>query len=207
MAASQLARARVAGRVFRGAVAALAAATVCVPLRLAAAKTDIEITYDKKYSFAGQRRWAWHPDGAGDTRLAMTAQDDAKRVAARVDPVVVPAVERELKGRGLAQVTDTPDFYVHYYFLGTVGELSQVAGQFLPAVPEWGIPPFTASSTALSVYPVGTLIIDITTAANRDIVWRGSAKRKIDMASPDQKRKEVFERAIRDLLKGFPPKQ
>jgi uncharacterized protein DUF4136 len=206
MAASQLGRSRVAAGAFRIVVAAVTAATLCGPLHLAAAGTDIEITFDKKYSFAGQRRWAWHPDGPGDTRLAMSAQDDAKRVAARVDPIVIPAVERELKSRGLAKVADVPDLYVHYYFLGTVGELSQVAGQFLPAVPMWGVPPFNASSTALSVYPVGTLIIDITSAANREIVWRGSAQRKIDMESSEQKRKEVVERAIRDLLKEFPPK-
>jgi len=203
MAASQLTARRALVR--RLAAAALAAAAVFGPLY--AAKTDIEIDYDKKHSFAGQRRWAWHPDGPGDTRLAISAQDDAKRVAARVDPVVIPAVEREMKGRGLAKVTDTPDLYVHYYFLGTVGELSQVAGQFLPAVPMWGVPPFAASSTALSVYPVGTLIIDITSAANRAIVWRGVAQRKVDMESSEQKRKEVLERAVRDLLRGFPPKQ
>jgi hypothetical protein len=205
MAASQLAssQVRIARRI---AAAALMAASLYGPLHLDAAKTDIDIEYDKMYSFAGQRRWAWHPDGPGDTRLAISAQDDAKRVAARVDPVVIPAIERELKGRGLAKVSDTPDLFVHYYFLGTVGELSQVAGQFLPALPMWGVPPFTASSTALSVYPVGTLIIDITSAANRAIVWRGSAKRKIDMESSDQKRKDVVERAIRDMLKEFPPK-
>ena len=62
------------------------------------------------------------------------------------------------------------------------------------------------SSSALTVYRVGTLVIDITTAANRVIVWRGSAERKIDVESPDQKRREVLERAVRDLLKGFPPK-
>jgi Domain of unknown function (DUF4136) len=195
------------GRALRTATLALVALALCGPLYLHAAKTDIDIEYDKKYSFAGLRRWAWHPDGAGDTRLAISAQDDAKRIAARVDPVVIPAIEREMKGRGLSQVTDTPDLYVHYYFLGTVGELSQVAGQFLPAVPEWGVPPFTAGSTALTVYPVGTLIIDITSAANRVLVWRGTARRKIDMESPDQKRKQVVEQAIRDLLKGFPPKQ
>jgi hypothetical protein len=205
VAASQLAASR-AGIARRLGIAAMVAATLYGPLHLDAAKTDIDISYDRQYSFAGQRRWAWHPDGPGDTRLAMTAQDDAKRVAAMVDPIVVPAIERELKGRGLAKVADTPELYVHYYFLGTVGELSQVAGQFLPAVPMWGVPPFNASSTALTVYPVGTLIIDITSAANRAIVWRGSAQRKIDMASSEQKRKEVVERAIRDLLKGFPPK-
>jgi len=188
----------------RLAATALAAIAVCGPLY--AAKTDLDIDYDKTHSFAGQRKWAWHPDGPGDTRLAISAADDAKRVAARVDPVVIPAVERELKGRGLAKVADAPDLYVHYYFLGTVGELSQVAGQFLPAVPVWGVPPFAASSTALSVYPVGTLIIDITSAANRAIVWRGVAQRKVDMESSEQKRKEVLDRAVRDLLRGFPPK-
>src|SRR5215831_13928074 len=115
------------------AAAMLAATAVAGPLY--AAKTDIDIDYDKTYSFAGVRKWAWHPDGPGDTRLAISAQDDAKRVAARVDPVVIPAVEREMKGRGLTKVTDGPDVYVHYYFLGTMGEMSQVAGQFLPAVP------------------------------------------------------------------------
>jgi uncharacterized protein DUF4136 len=202
MASSQLGARRAV--VWRLAAAALAAVAMSGPLH--AAKTDIDIDYDKTYSFAGQRKWGWHPDGPGDTRLAISAQDDAKRVAARVDPVVIPAVERELKGRGLAKVADTPDLYVHYYFLATVGEMSQVAGQFLPAVPVWGVPPFAASSTALSVYPVGTLIVDITSAGNRAIVWRGSAQRKIDMESSDQKRKEVIERAIRDLFKGFPPK-
>jgi hypothetical protein len=186
--------------------AVIAAVTLLMPVGIDAAKTDIRIDYDKKFSFAGLKRWTWHPDGPGDVRLAFTSNDDPKRVASRVEPVVVPAVERQLKERGLERVADTPDLYVHYYMLGTVGELSQVHGQFLPAVPEWGLPPFLGSSSALTVYRVGTLVIDITTAANREIVWRGSAERKIDFESPDQKRREVLERAVRDLLKGFPPK-
>ena len=183
--------------------AVIAAATLFTPLGIEAAKTDIRIDYDKKFSFAGLKRWTWHPDGPGDVRLAFTASDDPKRVASRVEPVVVPAVERQLKERGLERVTDTPDLYVHYYMLGTVGELSQVQGQFIPAVPEWGLPPFLTSSSALTVYRVGTLVIDITTAANRVIVWRGPAERKIDFESPDRNAARCWSGRFAISLKDF----
>ncbi len=173
-----------------------------------AAKTDISIDFDRKFSFAGLRTWAWHPDGSGDVRLAISASDDPKRVAARVDPIIVPAVERELMGRTFTQTTaDRADLYVHYYVLAAVNQSAQYMGQFAAPVPQWGLPPFTPSTTALSIYPVGTLIIDITSPAPRAIVWRGSASREIDIQRPDDERRKVLERAVRDLLKRFPPKK
>src|SRR5215831_3116996 len=84
--------------------------------RFDAAETDLKVDYDKTFSFAGLRTWTWHPDGAGDVRLAVSSQDDPKRVAARVDPVIVPAVEREMTARGFARA-EAPDVYVHYYVL------------------------------------------------------------------------------------------
>jgi Domain of unknown function (DUF4136) len=176
-------------------------------VRVNAAKTDISIDFDKSFSFAGLRTWAWHPEGAGDVKMAVTAQDDPKRVAARVDPVIVPTVEREMAARGFAPIAERPDMYVHYYVLVAVGQSSQYMGQFVGAVPEWGLPPFAPSTTSLSVYPVGTLIIDITSPVKQAIVWRGSAARKIDLERPDEERRKVLEQAIRDLLKRFPPKK
>src|SRR6185503_13995635 len=102
------------------------------------AKTDIRIDYDKTFSFAGLHTWTWHPDGAGDVRLAVSSQDDPKRVAARVDPVIVPAVEREMTARGFTRADDA-DVYIHYYVLATVQQSAQYHGQFLPAVPDWGV--------------------------------------------------------------------
>src|SRR4051794_35313836 len=82
-----------------------------------AAKTDINVDYDKTFSFAGLHSWAWHPEGAGDVRLAISSQDDPTRVAGRVDPIIVPAVDRELTARGFARVNSGEDFHVHYYML------------------------------------------------------------------------------------------
>lgn len=187
------------------AAAAMAAALLLPTPRVDAAKTDIRVDYDKTFSFAGLRTWAWHPDGAGDVRLAVSSQDDPARVAARVDPVIVPAVEREMTARGFARVAAGAALHLHYYVLATVHQSAQTQGQFLPAVTEWSLPPFAPMTTSLSIYPVGTLIIDVTSPAAKMIVWRGSAARKIDLERPDDQRRKVLERAIHDLLGKFPP--
>ena len=190
----------------RGSAGVAIVALLLVSIRLDA-KTEINVQYDKKFAFAGLRTWSWHPDGAGDVRLAFTADDDPKRVAARVDPIIIPAVEREMAARGFTRVDGPADLHLHYYVLGTVGTASQTHGQFLPSVPEWGIPPFTPSTSALSIYPVGTLIIDVTSPAVQAIVWRGSAAREINLERPPDERRQVLERAVRDLLRRFPQKK
>ena len=190
---------------------ALAVATIAIVAAaggaLDAAKTDLKFQFDKAFAFASLRTWSWHPDGKGSVHLALTAQSDPKRLSDRVDPVIVPAVEREMAGRKFTLATASPDLYVNYYVLATVGDSSQFQGQFLPSVPEWGLPPFPMSTTALEVYPVGTLIIDVTDPKRQALVWRGSASRKLNLESPDAQRKKVLEQAIRDLLAKFPPKK
>ena len=172
-----------------------------------AADTDITIEYDKTFSFAGLNTWAWHPGGAGDVRLALTPDDDPKRVAARVEPVILPATEKELASRKITKVpADRAQLLLHYYALLTLKDFAQVHGQFLPAVPEWGIPPFAPSTSAIGVFPVGTIVMDITVPGRDTIVWRGAARREVNFETSDQKRREVIERAIRDLFKDFPPK-
>ncbi len=175
--------------------------------RLEAAKTDITVEYDKKFSFAGLKTWSWHPEGKGKVLLALTADNDPKKVADRVDPVIIPAIEREMGARGFASAAASPDLYVHYYVLGTLQNSTQVQGQFLPSVTQWAVPPFLASTTATSTYPVGTLIVDVTAPAQQKLVWRGTAARKIQIDRPDEERRKVLEEAIREMLKKFPPKK
>jgi hypothetical protein len=183
---------------------------------LSAAKTDIRADADPMFSFVGLKTWAWHPDGAGDVRQAVSSNTDPAAIASRVDPIAVPAIERELGARGFTKIATRgrdaqpgeplPDLYVHYYALATVQDSSQYMGQFIAPVPAWGLPPFSPSTTALEVYPTGTLIIDITSPSSGAIVWRGSAQRRIDLTKPYNERRQILERAVADLLKRFPPK-
>jgi len=186
---------------------AVAVSWLLAPVRFDAAKTDIKVDFDKKFSFTGLRTWTWRPDGKGDVRLAVSSRDDPAAVAARVDPVIIPAVEKEMTARGFTRAADGADLYVHYYALATVKQSAQIQGQFLPATTEWGLPPFAATTSSLEIYPVGTLLIDVTSTAAGKIVWRGAAQRTINLERPDDERRKVLEQAIRDLLRRFPPKK
>jgi hypothetical protein len=185
-------------------VVVLAAAAAAAPR---AAKTDITAEFDKTFSFAGLRTWAWHPDGAGEVKMAVSSGDNPQRVAGRVDPIILPAVERELRTRGFTKTDGAADLQVHYYVLATVQTSSQYMGQFIAPIPEWGVPPFAPVTTAVEIFPFGTLLIDITSPAKKAIVWRGSAQRKIDLERPDSERRAVLEKAIHDLIGKFPPKK
>ena len=189
-------------------VAALAATAVVAATGIIAraAKTEIRTESDPKFSFAGLKTWAWHPEGAGEVRLAYSSSADPNKVHDRVRPVIVEGVTREMTSRGFSEAADHPDLYVHYYVLVAVQSSAQTMGQFLPATPEWGLPPFTASTTALSIYPVGTFLMDMTVPGRDGIVWRGAAEREVDLERPDAERKKILLRAIADLLKQFPPK-
>ena len=172
------------------------------------AKADLTVDFDMKFTFAGLRTWRWHPDGTGDVKLAVSRDDDPKAVQATVDPIIVPAVERELTANGLVRGEGDTDFFLHYYALVTVGESRQVQGQFLPAVANWGVPPvLLGNSTSLEIYPVGTLVIDVTAVATKQVVWRGVARKKLDVNRSGVQRRTEIEKAVRELLKKFPPKK
>lgn len=175
---------------------------------LVAAKTDLETKADKTFAFDTVRTWAWHPDGAGDVRMAVSTQDDPKRLASRVDPIIMPAVVREMTAKKLTPAAaESADVYVHYYVLATVTNWSQYQGQFIPAVPDWGLPPFMPQTSAMGAYPVGTLILDVSSREKQAIVWRGSAEREISLDKPDAERKKVLDSAVRDLLRRLPTKK
>src|SRR5262245_54535546 len=92
--------------------ASVAWVIVTVTAQVNAARTDLSTTFDKTFVFASVKSWAWHPEGPGDIRTAYSATDDPKLIASRVDPIVIPAVERGFAARGLAQ-TDAARADIH----------------------------------------------------------------------------------------------
>jgi hypothetical protein len=110
---------------------------------LAAVKVRTE--FNKAFDFSKSRTWAWNDLGAGEVKMARTAEDDPEVVRKRAEPVIRQSVEAELPKRGLQLAAPgvAPDLEVKYYVLITVGTQSQQVGQFLPAVSLWGLPPFS----------------------------------------------------------------
>ena len=166
-------------------VVLVVAALLAAPIALSAG-VKVRSQQDKDFDFRGLTTWAWHPDGAGDVRMALTAEDDPAAMKARFEPVIVDAVQKEMASRGLtvAEASGTPQLYVNYYVLISTNQSRQTMGQFLPTVPEWGIPPFSYGATqSLKVFEEGSLVLDVTSAKTRLLIWRGMAVAELQRKS------------------------
>jgi hypothetical protein len=167
----------------------------------------VKTQYDKEFKFAGLTTYAWHPTGAGDVKL-MIADGNAEDLRRRLEPMVVQAVDNAMKQSGLTKdPTGKPAFYVYYYALIGVGTEAQEMGQFLPAVPFWGLPILPGATQSLKYYERGSLILDVTSVSQGTVVWRGIAQAEIDRAKTDAERQQRVGAAIGEMLKKFPPKK
>ena len=187
-------------------VVLVAAALLALPIALSAG-VKVRAQQDKDVDFRGLKTWAWHPDGAGDVRMALTADDNPAAMKERFEPVIVDAVQKEMAGRGLtvADASGAPQFYVNYYVLISTSQSRQTMGQFVPTVPEWGIPPFSYGATqSLKVIEEGSLILDVTSAKTRQLIWRGVATAELQRKNTPQQRDARLREAIADVIKKFP---
>jgi hypothetical protein len=164
-------------------------------------KTDHSQTFD----FKKPRTWAWDDEGAGRVIMARTADDHPEEVKERAEPIIKEAVATELARRRLQPAgAAKPDLEVTYYLLITIGNSAQYIGQFVPSVPEWGLPPFSGATQALRVLDQGSLLLDIT--ANDNVVWRGLAQAEIKPGMTVEKRHQLIRDAVKDVLGKYPPR-
>jgi hypothetical protein len=164
---------------------------------------DVKIDHDKTFDFKGAQTWTWSAK-PGDVKMARTQEDDPEAMRTIAEPVIMSAVANELTRRGMKQAPGAP-LAVTYYLLLSIEASSQTLGQFLPAVTQWGVPPYAPATQSLEMMNHGSLVLDMT--ARDVIVWRGVANAKIKRETEEPKREELIREAVRDLLKSFPPKK
>lgn len=183
-------------------VAVLAAAAVVVQ-----AGVKVRVEFDKEYDFTRVRTFGWHPDGAGEVKLLMREGGDPEEIRTRWEPTIKDAVEQEMTKRGLAPATTgTPDLIMHYYFLSGPNSDSQYRGQFIGAVPPWGLPDFAMTTTSFKIFEQGTLVLDLIDGPKRQICWRGIAEAEVNRQRTPAERDKRIREGVRDLLQKFPPK-
>ena len=170
-----------------------------------AASVKVKANFDKTFDFTVPRTYDWNPKGAGQVILARTQGEDPESVRQRAEPVIKEAVAAEMKRRNITQAAGSPDLFVTYYLILTVGTSAQTAGQFLPAVADWGLPPFTPSTTALQAVEQGALVLDLGTADR--VVWRGIGEAGFSMDLDQAKRAALLREAIKKTLEKYPAKR
>jgi hypothetical protein len=156
--------------------------------------------------FRNLRTWSWNPKGEGDVRMAVSANDNPEALRARWNPVIMDAVAKGFAERKLTTDSASPQLHVTYYLLINTNMSAQTLGQFAPAVPEWGLPPFTGATQSLRVFEQGSLVLDVSSTATGDLVWRGIVQAEVNRDRTQEEREVRVRAAIADLLKKFPNK-
>ena len=179
---------------------------VAAAVSLAAVKVRVE--QDKTFDFTKLSTWIWNPEGPGQVKMWLYAESKPEPIQKQYEPVIMKAVEDHFAKRGYSTGANyKPDFRVTYYVLITQGSSSQYMGQFLPTNAQWGIPIVSPATSAVTFYPQGTLVLDVTSQATNNIVWRGIAEAKIESERTDAQREQRVHEIVGDLLAKFPRKK
>jgi hypothetical protein len=133
--------------------------------------------------------------------------DNPEQLRKNLEPFVLASADETLAKKGLTRLeSGQPDLYLDYYMLIGPGAASQYHGQFVGAVPAWGLPDFAMSTSAVKIYEQGSLIIDIVSPAQKHTVWRGSAAAEVDRRRTAAERADVIAEAVGKMFEKFPPK-
>jgi len=159
----------------------------------------VTVDYDKEYEDVKIKTFAW-VESAGTT-------------VADVDPLlhsrIVNGIEYYLTGAGMTQVDEdkNPDIYVTYH-ASTKEEVhlnTTTMGYGYPS--GWayggyyggGYGGVGASSTTVSTYQTGTLVVDVWDAKSEKLIWRGIAS-NIVVAQDPEKMKGKIDKALKKMV-------
>ena len=119
---------------------------------------------------------------------------------------VLEELASALAAKGWSRTQESPD--VHVLVHGATEEKRQLntfyTGGYGMGYYGWGWGGVGSSTTTVSEYTEGTLVVDMFDASSKTLVWRGVAQD--ELKKKQAKREKQAERAIEKLLKDFPPK-
>src|SRR5262245_28097935 len=159
--------------------------------------TTVRVDFDPAEDFASYRTWAWLPR---DWEVPASASD----VDPELDALLRVAIERELAARGFSQAGElTPDFLVTYHLRiqrQLVRAIETPAMQTLSNPHRDGGYEVVASRPSVLPYELGTLVLDVAEARERQLVWRGIGTRRVRTSF-----KRRAEAVVTEIFEAFPP--
>jgi hypothetical protein len=162
---------------------------------------DIRYDFDKDKDFSKYKTYRWVPIKGADQTDDLTAKQ------------ITSAIDAELAQKGLTKTdSDNADLYIGYQTaVGT-------EKQFTSYNTGWGYGPgwgrgwygysgmaTTTTYGSTSTIYVGQLDLSIYDAAQKELVWRGTATKTIDSKAKPEKKQKNITKAVQKLLKNFPP--
>jgi hypothetical protein len=171
----------------KGSVTSFVRAAAVVCLGTVAVAQQVSVDFDRSADFSMFKTFAW----AAGTPV----RDDLNHKR------IIRAVEEQLTGKGMTKVAlqAHPDALVAYH--ASFDKDLQITGS------GWG--PFYGAGRSMSARTqqvvVGTLVVDLTDASTRSIVWRGMAASDLNPAASVDKREKNIIKTAAKLFKNYPP--
>ena len=164
-------------------------------LGVAAFAQEVQFDYDRSANFSAFKTYQWV---------------DYKRVAVGdqlLDQDIKRAVDEQLAGKGLRRVDSGGDLLVGYQ--AGISEEKQFDafgsgfGGWGWGGPGWGN--FGDIHGTTSTIEIGKLVIGLFDPASKQLVWRGSASKTLDLKKDPDKNYRNLEKAMAKLFKNYPP--
>jgi hypothetical protein len=181
----------------------IVAALAALLMQGCATGAQVRVDFDPKADFQTLRSYAWAP---------MTAEErQQKSRNSLTHERIQSAIDAHLAARGYKNVAEAQaDFLVTHSV--TVESRTQVNetrmsvgygryGAHGGVGVGYGIP----VDTTIYQYKVGTLVIDVIDARQKRLIWRGSGERTLSEDQTPEKRTEVINTTVNEVLGRFPP--
>ena len=170
------------------------AAVLC--LGVAAVAQDVHFDYDRSANFGAYKTYQWgdyRPVEVGDELL----DRDIKR-----------AVDEQLAGKGLRRVESGGDLLVGYQAGISQEKAFNATGSGWGGGP-WGFGGpfggFGSINGSTSTIDIGQLTIGLFDPSVKQLVWRGSASKTLNLSKNADKNYRNLEKAMAKLFKNYPP--
>jgi len=145
---------------------------------------DVQYNYDRDADFSAYKTYQWVE------RSRMVGNE-------LVDKDIRRAIDGELSQKGLQRVESNGDLHIQY----------QTAVDRERQVDAWTMGPRWSGMARAntSTIEVGTLIVNLYDPIKKQLVWRGSATKSLDIKKDPDKNYKNLEKAVAKLLRNFPP--
>lgn len=146
---------------------------------------DVHFDYDHSANFSAYKTYQWvaSPGGGAPNQL--------------MDQNIKRAIDAQLVLKGLQRVDSGGDLHIAYQ--AAIDQEKQFDG--------WGSGPRWWGTTRVtsSTIDIGKLVVDIFDPAKKQLVWRGSAAKTLDIKKDPEKNYQNLQKAMAKLFKSFPP--
>jgi hypothetical protein len=165
---------------------------VLMSLGVAAFAQEVQFDYDRSANFNAYKTYQWV-----DYRAVQVGDE-------LLDRDIKRAVDEQLAGKGLRRVESGGDLLVGYQ-----AGISQEKAFDNIGTSGWGGPfgwgNWGNGRVTTSTIDIGKLVIGLFDPATKQLVWRGSASKTLDISKDPDKNYRNLEKALAKLFKNYPP--